>query len=837
MIKRLYLVAVASILLPLAALAQTPATTTITDTVYAPDQSLFSGTIVITCCSQGIGFKSADGYRISGYIKNVTVTSGALSVGLVPNVGGIPPQTSYVAKYFQGGLNGPLVNTEAWLVPSSLSPITLSLVISPVIPFPRLSLAASQITGTPFTALQLLNGAHTASRCVGTDATGSFLIIKAGDCVTSGSGITTLGVSGSGQTGSTQTIATGTAGTDFGITSVANVHTFNLPTVSGSNRGLVTSALFNTWNGKQDTISSFSPVTNEFLTGFTAPNTFLHGRPTCANLSDSTASCALDATNATNIGSGTLNNLRLSAQVVLNNQANTYSGGGLQDFGSMKLKPPTTTVGSLPAASGANGQLYIITDGASSNDCTTGSGSTPALCRSNGTTWLALSGGGNALGDPGANGIVFRSAANITRTVLADDISAPVFCSATGTGTNPTAYASCALSPTISSYVSGTLYRFKADVANTGGATVNLGGGVKTIKKIVGGVTTDLVSNDIRASEWVNVIYDGTNMQLFGALGNGIAGSGTVTEIDTQLPIEGGPITTNGIIACSTCVTSVGAVSPLASSGGTTPQLSISGIIGSAFGGTGNGFTKFVGPATIEKSFTLPDANASILTDNALVTVAQGGHGAAPGGDDQVFVSSSTTAGAWKTVPDCPDAAGKHANYTQSTNTWSCGTSSSGGVSTQVRTVQFQEGAIIVTGTPTTGTVTNDSVVKLPNAADSSINVWFRVPDDAAVANDIFLEINYAPDSAPGVTNNKVKLITTATVNNTAASATAGDTITMANNTNWAAYLATNDKIAASTYAVGDYVQLVIKRDTTVGNNAAVAFDIGRISFKYTSIQ
>lgn len=54
----------------------------------------------------------------------------------------------------------------------------------------------------------------------------------------------------------------------------------------------------------------------------------------------------------------------------------------------------------------------------------------------------------------------------------------------------------------------------------------------------------------------------------------------------------------------------------------------ITSIIASTYGGTGNGFTKFTGPATTEKTFTLPNATATILTDNADVTVAQGGTGA-----------------------------------------------------------------------------------------------------------------------------------------------------------------------------------------------------------------
>jgi hypothetical protein len=41
---------------------------------------------------------------------------------------------------------------------------------------------------------------------------------------------------------------------------------------------------------------------------------------------------------------------------------------------------------------------------------------------------------------------------------------------------------------------------------------------------------------------------------------------------------------------------------------------SVSGILPSAFGGTGNGFTKFSGPTTSEKTFTLPDASGTIAT-------------------------------------------------------------------------------------------------------------------------------------------------------------------------------------------------------------------------------
>lgn len=75
-------------------------------------------------------------------------------------------------------------------------------------------------------------------------------------------------------------------------------------------------------------------------------------------------------------------------------------------------------------------------------------------------------------------------------------------------------------------------------------------------------------------------------------------------------------------------------------------------IIVSNYGGTGNGFTKFSGPTTSEKTFTLPNATATILTDNAAVTVAQGGTGRATSTTAFGLIAAGTTAtGAHQTLP------------------------------------------------------------------------------------------------------------------------------------------------------------------------------------------
>lgn len=130
-----------------------------------------------------------------------------------------------------------------------------------------------------------------------------------------------------------------------------------------------------------------------------------------------------------------------------------------------------------------------------------------------------------------ATGIVKNTTTTGVQSIAdVNDISSPVYAADAG---STDAYA-ITLSPAPSAYQTGTHYRFKANTANTGACTLNVNSlGAKTIKKAAGGITTDLADNDIRAGQFVDVVYDGTNMQMQSTLGNAASGGG-ITELIRQ---------------------------------------------------------------------------------------------------------------------------------------------------------------------------------------------------------------------------------------------------------------------------------------------------------------
>lgn len=149
-----------------------------------------------------------------------------------------------------------------------------------------------------------------------------------------------------------------------------------------------------------------------------------------------------------------------------------------------------------------------------------------------------------------------------------------------------------------------------------------------------------------------------TNEQALSSLSTGIlrvaTGSGILTSLGDTLPV------TNGGTGAAT----------LASNG------ILYGNGTSAVGVTSAGTTGTVlhGNTGAAPSFGQVSLTADV---SGTLGIGNGGTGSAPSADDQLLVSSSSAAASWTTLPTCTDATGKHLNYDASTNSFSCGTSSS----------------------------------------------------------------------------------------------------------------------------------------------------------------
>ncbi len=85
------------------------------------------------------------------------------------------------------------------------------------------------------------------------------------------------------------------------------------------------------------------------------------------------------------------------------------------------------------------------------------------------------------------------------------------------------------ISPAPTAYATGNIFIFKANFANTGTCTLNVNSlGAKTIKKADG--ATNLDSGDIANGQIVQVVYDGTNLQMGTQIGNAVITSSTITK-------------------------------------------------------------------------------------------------------------------------------------------------------------------------------------------------------------------------------------------------------------------------------------------------------------------
>ncbi len=172
-----------------------------------------------------------------------------------------------------------------------------------------------------------------------------------------------------------------------------------------------------------------------------------------------------------------------------------------------------------------------------------------------------------------------------------------------------------------------------------------LGTGVNTAGRLGIGTNGQVLTSNGTTASWQTVA---NSVSSFSAGSTGFtpstATTGAVTLAGTLAATNGGTgfasYTVGDILYASTTtalskLAGVATGNALLSGGvGAAPSYgkidlttTVTGILPGANGGTGNGFFAVSGPATALKTFTFPNASATVLTDNALVTVAQGGTG------------------------------------------------------------------------------------------------------------------------------------------------------------------------------------------------------------------
>lgn len=223
---------------------------------------------------------------------------------------------------------------------------------------------------------------------------------------------------------------------------------------------------------------------------------------------------------------------------------------------------------------------------------------------------------------------------------------------------------------------------FAADVKISALPAAGAQAGTELVPEVQGGVTVQATSNAVANSGTLTgdvTKSAGSTATTVVKVNGNTPGGACTNQVTTAISTSGIPTCTsltsaylpaislttgvsgilpvaNGGTGASTFPTisltaGVSGILPIANGGtgaSTFPTISltsgVSGILPVANGGTNNAFFTVAGPATSAKTYTFPNTSASVLTDNAAVTAAQGGTGQTSFAIGDLLSASSSSA-------------------------------------------------------------------------------------------------------------------------------------------------------------------------------------------------
>jgi hypothetical protein len=177
------------------------ALTTITDTLYTPAGTLFSGTVSLSLNSPASAqpLYNSSGRTLTGFTASVSVTSGAFSYQLEANDAITPSGTSYTARYSPSSSTGGGGWSETWVVPTSSGAVKVYPLRSTTVPVPSVMISPAQLTSGGATAGDGLvwNGSSWQPASIGAALLGQATLdigsVPDGACVLHSTAITVTG--------------------------------------------------------------------------------------------------------------------------------------------------------------------------------------------------------------------------------------------------------------------------------------------------------------------------------------------------------------------------------------------------------------------------------------------------------------------------------------------------------------------------------------------------------------------------------------------------------------------------------------------------------------------